>query len=585
MPRDDRDQNFEKALARNLGPSGAAPGAAESPADDCLDAETLAAYHERLLDPEETAQRKAHIAGCERCQEVLAQLEATDRIAVEADRDLLFDQMLVEIPELESAGAVDVSPVSTEVPIEVAAATPATEIAPLEEPAPAELEPAVASDSEIEVEPESEFILDPKLLHDPELVPTSAPPQSTPKPSLDFVRPAAPVSVVAKAAPTSATITFHSPREGRPKMVRFVAIAGALAAGLILWFVYRDQTRPTEIAQNRQPDKLELPLQARGAAPLPSADNKDAAATPQTSTPNSPAPQNAITPSAVPAQSALSKTPTDNVSNSLDDAQKTLDTAKAIEKKSRKDAAAATQSSAFIPSGQDGSAPAAGALDFARGAIARPGSTAAQRKLQPANQPSISAPLRTGDNTAGAAAARTPSGIPVTPPPARTKMNPGVVTEPSTVASAPVAAGQLSASAPSEALSKPINGRMVAALTPLSVPAPSGTTIWRIGQAGVIQRSTDSGATWSIQPSGVVTDLIAGSAYSDQICWLVGRNGTVLRTTNGGATWRKLASPSNVDLLAVFSINADSATVTDAAGRAFETTSAGAHWTRTKLQQ
>ncbi|HEX4379624.1 MAG TPA: hypothetical protein VH022_06305, partial [Candidatus Acidoferrum sp.] len=113
MPRDDRDQNFEKALARSLGSSSAAPGAAESPADDCLDAETLAAYHEHLLDPEEMAQRKAHIAGCERCQEVLAQLEATDRIAVEADRDLLLDQMLVEIPELESAGAVEVSPVST----------------------------------------------------------------------------------------------------------------------------------------------------------------------------------------------------------------------------------------------------------------------------------------------------------------------------------------------------------------------------------------------------------------------------------------------------------------------------------------
>jgi len=162
-------------------------------------------------------------------------------------------------------------------------------------------------------------------------------------------------------------------------------------------------------------------------------------------------------------------------------------------------------------------------------------------------------------------------------------MNPGVVTEAVTVGSDTTSVAQVSASA--DALSKPANGRIAAAVTPLSVPAPDGTTIWRIGQAGMIQRSTDSGATWSIQPSGVVSDLIAGSAYSGQVCWLVGRNGTILRTINGGATWQKLTSPSNVDLLSIFSINADSATITDAAGRAFETTTAGAHWTRTRLQQ
>jgi photosystem II stability/assembly factor-like uncharacterized protein len=162
----------------------------------------------------------------------------------------------------------------------------------------------------------------------------------------------------------------------------------------------------------------------------------------------------------------------------------------------------------------------------------------------------------------------------------------GVVTD--AVTPAPNVPGLAQVSASTDTRSLPVNGRNVSTLgtlAPLSVPAPSGKTIWRIGQAGQIQRSTDSGATWSIQPSGVVTDLIAGSAYSDQVCWLVGRNGTILRTINGGATWQKLASPSNVDLLGVFSINADSATITDAAGRAFETTTGGSHWTRTRLQQ
>jgi hypothetical protein len=73
MP-DDRDQLFEKALARQLG----ADGAAES---SCLDPETLAAYHESTLSPEEMSAAKSHIVSCPRCREILAQLETTEAIA------------------------------------------------------------------------------------------------------------------------------------------------------------------------------------------------------------------------------------------------------------------------------------------------------------------------------------------------------------------------------------------------------------------------------------------------------------------------------------------------------------------------
>src|SRR5579862_8234124 len=72
MP-DDRDQLFEKALARQL----RADGAAESL---CLDPETLAAYHERTLSPEEMSAAKSHLVSCARCQEILAQLETTEEI-------------------------------------------------------------------------------------------------------------------------------------------------------------------------------------------------------------------------------------------------------------------------------------------------------------------------------------------------------------------------------------------------------------------------------------------------------------------------------------------------------------------------
>jgi hypothetical protein len=278
----------------------------------------------------------------------------------------------------------------------------------------------------------------------------------------------------------------------------------------------------------------------------------------------------------------------DSVSNSLDDAKKTIDSAKALQEKTR--TAAAAGKPAFTP--RDESSPANG-LYSAR-AVPQKSSDSAARKLDAVIGSSTVGGLtnaRTGSGAASASPANSPSGIPATPPPARTKMVPGVVSDAVTLESAPpavqtsVSTNQPAFISKDESLSKAANARVMASLTPLSVPAPSGTTIWRIGQAGMIQRSTNSGATWSIQPSGVVTDLIAGSAYSDQVCWLVGRNGTILRTTNGGATWQKLTSPSNVDLLSIFSINADSATITDAAGRAFETTSAGSHWSRTQLQQ
>ena len=67
MPRDDREQNFDQALARHLGSSSAAH------ANDCLDAETLAAYHERLLDSE----RKEIVAAVEKSRGNIASAART----------------------------------------------------------------------------------------------------------------------------------------------------------------------------------------------------------------------------------------------------------------------------------------------------------------------------------------------------------------------------------------------------------------------------------------------------------------------------------------------------------------------------
>ena len=78
MPSDDREQQFERALARHF--RGGAANAA------CPDAEILAAYHERTLAPVELEQWKKHIADCARCQETLALVESSE-LALEEQRE------------------------------------------------------------------------------------------------------------------------------------------------------------------------------------------------------------------------------------------------------------------------------------------------------------------------------------------------------------------------------------------------------------------------------------------------------------------------------------------------------------------
>src|SRR6266704_3018780 len=83
MGSDERDRRFDKALSRHLRASqGAADAALQR--GSCPDAETLAAYHERSLLPEELNSWKEHIVDCSHCQVILAQLESTDQIPLEA---------------------------------------------------------------------------------------------------------------------------------------------------------------------------------------------------------------------------------------------------------------------------------------------------------------------------------------------------------------------------------------------------------------------------------------------------------------------------------------------------------------------
>jgi hypothetical protein len=113
------------------------------------------------------------------------------------------------------------------------------------------------------------------------------------------------------------------------------------------------------------------------------------------------------------------------------------------------------------------------------------------------------------------------------------------------------------------------------------IATPGGRALWRLRDAGLIERSEDRGLTWTRQVSGTTRDLIAGSAPSDVVCWIVGRRGVILRTVDGGGHWEKVGAPVAADLAGIRATDALHAAVLDRAGRAkFATSDGGVKWER-----
>ena len=70
-----RDRRREEALARRVG--DALDQLAHREAVECPDAEVIAAYHEKSLQPDEIARWENHFATCTRCRKVLQVLAAS----------------------------------------------------------------------------------------------------------------------------------------------------------------------------------------------------------------------------------------------------------------------------------------------------------------------------------------------------------------------------------------------------------------------------------------------------------------------------------------------------------------------------
>jgi Photosynthesis system II assembly factor YCF48 len=474
MPLDDRDRNLEKALARNLQvPDRHAPDRAGAPAATptsrsaaqsesaitCPDAEVLAAYHERLLTPEEMIVQKEHLAGCVRCQEILAHLEATDEIELEADRVELKPAALAAAP-LMRAGHIA-----------------RTEAIPVAD------------------------------------------------------RPPALSRVAVEMRPASANW-------------RWLVPTGALAAALMIWVAVRESNPPPFQLARNQGAPLSAPAQ-----PLPQK---------PTAVQNSTAPD------------LQSSHPTDSYAAG--------DTAGST----RKEGAALDQKMPPTPAPRKGlplPKLSTGADTRSAGlARERLGPAVARMAQQPKEKPpaersAAPAPPVSSVPTATDSAANIVATVPSAP---QDEIQARALPATSGVAGAPAQAQLQTNRIGVLALRQVADAQ---ARNRVSVSSPDGTVTWRLAPAGIIERSSGASGNWTLQETGVVTDLLAGSSVSDKVCWVAGRSGTLLRTTDGGRHWRTLSAPTSEDIASIFAIDDNQATITTISNQSYKTTDGGQTWT------
>jgi hypothetical protein len=452
MALDDRERNFEDALARHVQANRSAKASADTPAseplDNCPDAEILAAYHERLLDAEQMILCKGHMASCPRCQQVLAQLEATEEMGLEIHREEVAPRSAAGMPQTQQVHASRAS-------------------------APLGASAAVA------------------------------------KPSIGMPR--------------------------RRSHLRWLVPAGALAAGLLVWIAIRDRTAPQtqfELAKN-QSQPAPQPSPRTPSAPPGATEEKSAELSRQASPPKA-------------------------------DAAGRDENAAGEGAHKRKPA---------LPS----SVPAS------RGDLPSSDSAASERRamkalrILPPSPPDKKQAARSVASTSSAALGVSESvevSAAISPVPQEAKKETGP---------------HDAAAAPSLEQSSVVNGRAFREIAnlqalqpvrnPVSVSSPNGAVVWRLLPSGIIQRSTDAGANWTVQKTATVADLLAGSAVSEKVCWIVGRGGTILLTTDGGDHWLKVSAPTADDLTTVFAVDAQQSTITAAQNNSYKTTDGGITWT------
>ena len=107
---------------------------------------------------------------------------------------------------------------------------------------------------------------------------------------------------------------------------------------------------------------------------------------------------------------------------------------------------------------------------------------------------------------------------------------------------------------------------------------------WVVGINGMILKTTDGGAHWLGQSSGVSNELFCLSFVDTARGWVSGQGGVILSTTNGGKTWKQQQSGTQRLCKAMRFIDALHGWVVCDSGVIVATTNGGASWTNQPTQ-
>lgn len=101
---------------------------------------------------------------------------------------------------------------------------------------------------------------------------------------------------------------------------------------------------------------------------------------------------------------------------------------------------------------------------------------------------------------------------------------------------------------------------------------------WMCGNNGVVMKTTNGGANWTSQSTGVTDSLLSIFFQNGNLGWACGTNGRIIATTNGGANWFNQPSGTSVKLNDVKFGSASIGAIAGANGTRLITSSGGAGW-------
>jgi hypothetical protein len=102
---------------------------------------------------------------------------------------------------------------------------------------------------------------------------------------------------------------------------------------------------------------------------------------------------------------------------------------------------------------------------------------------------------------------------------------------------------------------------------------------WVISREGEVFRSEDGGKSSRKQEIPLGIKAITGSAPDAKVCWILAEKGVAVRTADGGEHWASFAVPANSALTKITARDAMHAVISDVSGKiGYSTADGGASW-------